>query len=491
MRIGAYAIEKDFSHYVAQAAKTVFAVVGTASKGPIGEAIVCTSPAELINKFGSLKTNCYGLYAGQYFLSQASKLYFVRAASSSATESTAAIAGTNESGASVEDILTIKAIEEGTYADGYTLTVSAGEVGADNIETYTLTLKNAAGTTLEITKNIKLEDMKVGFKTASFEITATQNPVSLTTGEAYTFAGGNDGIDDIADNDYITAANALAADTLDMNLFAIPGVTEASVITAMLSLAETRGDCLFLVDPPKGLTREGVMQWHNGTGSYEGGTKFDSSYGALYYDWVVIYDSVNKTNVEVPPSVVVPATYAYSDRTTDVWFAPAGLTRGIVRGVLETSTKLNKTEIESLYSEGNNVNCLYEDPQVGLVLWGQKTLQRTNTALDRVNVRRLMNYLKRVVVATCNYMTFDPNDRVTWNNFAMKIEPILENVQKRRGIYEYRLVYGKSIVTDSDIDNNRMPCAIIIRPTKSAEEIPITFAITSTGADFSEVLSNI
>ena len=125
---------------------------------------------------------------------------------------------------------------------------------------------------------------------------------------------------------------------------------------------------------------------------------------------------------------------------------------------------------------------------MGLVVWGQKTLYREETALNRVNVRRLMNYLKRIIVAACRYLTFEPNDSVTWNSFEMRVKPILRSIQNNRGIYEYRIIKGESIVTDTDIDNYRMPCMIMIRPTKAAEEIPIYFVITSTGADFNEVL---
>lgn len=482
MKIGAYAVERDYSHYVAYAAKTIFAVVSTASKGPVGVATVCTSAQDLVNKFGPLKTNCYGLYAGQYFLSQSSKLYFVRAASDSASKSKVTIKGVNASDNEVADALVLEAAEVGTYADGYHVIIASETEGK-----YTLVVKNKSDITLESIKGLALEDLTTDYQTNYFKVSSVNSVAAKLSAGTYSFSGGNDGISDIESADYITAANALAADTVDMNLFAIPGISDPAVITAMLALAENRGDCLYLVDPPKGLTRDGVVQWHNGGGDYEH-TAFNSSYGALYYDWVTIYDSVNKTKVDVPPSVVVAPTFAYSDRITEVWYAPAGLNRGLVRGVLESVTKLDKADTDYLYSDGNAINSLYDDPQVGLVIWGQKTLSRADTALNRVNVRRLLNYLKRVVVAACNYLTFEPNDRITWNSFEMKVLPTLKNIKNKRGLYEYRVVKGDTIITDDDIDNYRMPCMIMIRPTKAAEEIPIYFVITSTGADFNEVL---
>ena len=410
-------------------------------------------------------------------------MYFVRAASDTAAKATVDINGINSSEIEVTDALTLEALELGTYADGYTVVVTTNEPEGK----YNITVKSKSGNTLETIKDIRLEDLNTSYQSSTFKVSKVNSVAAKLSVGTYTFSGGNDGISDIEAGDYITAANSLTADLVDMNLFAVPGVSDPAVITAMLALAENRGDCLYLVDPPKGLTRDGVIQWHNGGGDYNHAA-FNSSFGALYYDWVTIYDSVNKVKVDVPPSVVVAASYAYSDRTTEVWYAPAGLQRGLVRGVLDSVTKLSKADTELLYSDGNAINSLYDDPQVGLVLWGQKTLSRSDTALNRVNVRRLLNYLKRVITAACNYLTFEPNDRVTWNSFEMKILPTLKNIQNKRGIYEYRVVKGETIVTNEDIDNYRMPCMVMIRPTKAAEEIPIYFVITSTGADFNEVL---
>lgn len=483
MKIGTYAIERDYSHYVAYISKTIFAVVSTATKGPINTPTVCTSAQDLVNRFGPLNTDCYGLYAGQYFLSQASKLYFVRAATEDAAEASTNIIGMSSTDTSISDALTIKVVEKGTYANGYSVIVSNGIAN----DTYNFTVKNRAGITLETLKGISLETLTTDYKTQYIKIAAINSTATKLNPQTYTFSGGNDGIEGISSADYITAGNTLAADTIDMNLFAVPGVSDPEVVVAMLNLAETRGDCLYLVDPPKGLTRDGVISWHNGGGAYEHAA-FNSSYGALYYDWVWIYDSVNKTRVQVPPSVPVAASIAYSDRVSELWYAPAGLRRGLIRGVLDSVTKLSKGDTELLYSDDNNINSIYDDPQVGLVLWGQKTLYRADTALNRINVRRLLNYLKRVIVAACNYLTFEPNDRITWNSFENLVNPTLRSIQKRRGLYEYRIVRGETIVTDEDIDNYRMPCMILLRPTKAAEEIPIYFVITSTGADFNDVL---
>ena len=480
--IGAYAVERDYSHYVAYATKTVLAVISTATKGPIGKAVACTSTQDLVNKFGPLNPECYGLYAGQYFLSQASQLFFIRAAGDSAAAGSFHIKGKNASSTEIEDAIIFEMDEKGTYSDGYKLYVTVDE--EDN---YDFQLKSNYGVVLDTLKGIALEKLIEGYETTHMKI-KTVNPqtASLVAG-TYMIVSGNNGFEDVEAGDYINAAQAILADTVDVNLISVPGISDPSVITAILTVAETKGDCFYLIDPPRGLTRDGVIQWVNGDGAYEH-SMLNSSYGGVYYDWVTIYDSYNKVKLQVPPSVVVGEVYAYSDRNSDLWYAPAGLTRGLLRGVLETVTKLSKTDVQLLYE--SNINSIYDDPQVGPVLWGQKTLFREDTALNRVNVRRLLNYLKKVITAACNYLTFEPNDRITWNSFEMKIIPTLDSVKNRRGIYEYKVVRGETIVTDQDIDNYKMPCMVMIRPTKAAEEIPIYFVVTSSGADFNEVLDS-
>lgn len=481
MAIGTYAVERDYSHYVAYASNTVLAIVGVATKGPVGVATACTSAQDLVNKFGPLRVDCYGLYAGQYFLSQASKIYYVRAASASAKAAVTLVEGSGASN-TIADALSLQLLEVGTYGNGYQITVTVIDE-----EHYDLVLKDAKENTLESIKNVSFEELVKDYTTSYFKISANSTSAIKLTAGTYTFSNGNDGIEDITSADYITAGEALKNQSVDINLLSVPGVSDAEVVIAFLELAEERGDCLYLVDPPAGLTKEGVVQWHNGEGSYQHDA-FNSSYGALYYDWVTIYDSVNKLKVQVPPSVPVAASFAYSDRVSELWYAPAGLTRGIIRGVLTTESQLSKRDVDALYSEDNNINSIYDDPQVGLVIWGQKTLSRSDTALNRVNVRRLVNYIKKVVTAACEYLTFEPNDRLTWNSFEMKVVPLLETIKNGRGIYEYRVVKGETIVSSQDIDNYRMPCMVMIRPTKAAEMIPIYFVITSTGADFNEVL---
>ena len=480
MAVGIYTVEGDYSHYVAYLSNTVLAIVGTASKGPLNEAVAVTSTRDLVNKFGTLIEGYYGLYAAQYFLSQASKLYFVRVAGKSVKAAGADLPGLDADKRTGKSI-SIELLSQGTTGNGYSVTV------VKNTKGYDLVVKNASKYTVEIIKDILVEDLIVGYTSEYIKVTAVSEGLVDLTETTVTLSKGNNGTEDITASDYITGIKKLYAETLDMNLLVTPGISDISVVQAGISLAESRGDLLYIIDTPKGLTRDQAINWVDGGGSYPH-AMLQSSYATVYYDWLTIYDSVNKVNTAVPPSVAVPATYAYNDRVANVYYAPAGLNRGLVRGAINTVSVLNKADMELLYD--HNINSIYSNSQVGLVLWGQKTLQRINTALDRVNVRRLLIYLKKIIAAACESLVFEPNDRITWNSFEMRVTPILDSIKNNRGIYEYSIVKGESSVTNLDIDNYRMPCMVMVRPTKTAEEIPIYFTITSTGADFNDVLES-
>lgn len=518
MRLGTYAVEQDYSHYVQKASDIVFAVVGTATKGPINKPTICTSPADLVNKFGPLNPTCLGLYAGAYFLNKGNKLWFVRAAGTSAKSAVADMTV----GVGNAQPFELRAKYPGTYANGWTYLVETEFDEPDPNDNYgntTFILKDANGTTLEvfsttpeytalyqIVRDSKYVDVYVqeDFESDNpkwFKLTpdykspihpnifVKYNEIQPGYTEETKVRAFKDGDDGYTNADYITAGKSLESDLIDMNLFAIPGVSDNTVVTAMIQLAETRADCLYLVDAPKDLTPGAVSDWHNGSGVYTY-TKYNSSYAALYYAWQRIYDSHNKIYVEVPPSVVVAPVFARSQELSEVWYAPAGLKRGLLSGVTAPVYSPTTGEMNLLYTGDNSINCIVEDPQAGLCIMGQKTLLREDSALNRVNVRMLLNYLKRVITAACRHLTFEPNDRVTWNNFEDLIEPVLKSIKSRRGITEYKIVKGESIVTTEDIENYRMPCKIMIKPTKSAEEIPIYFTITNVGADFNDVLEN-
>lgn len=276
---------------------------------------------------------------------------------------------------------------------------------------------------------------------------------------------------------------------VDVNLLAAPGWYDAAVVNELIQVAETRGDCLAIIDPPSGLTPQEVVDWHNGEGSYAGQhAAFNSSYAACYWPWVKVYDAYNGQYVFTPPSGHALAVYAYTDQTTESWFAPAGLQRGRVISGVDTAYNPSQGEVELLYGDGNAINPIENFHQDGLVIWGQRTLQRAPTALDRVNVRRLLLYLRKVITTATRFLVFEPNDEKTWRLFGHLVTPFMNDVKQRRGVYDFRVKCDETTNTPEVIDRNEMHAQIFLKPVKAAEFIQVDLVITRTGANFDEVL---
>jgi phage tail sheath protein FI len=276
---------------------------------------------------------------------------------------------------------------------------------------------------------------------------------------------------------------------VDINLLASPGWADAAVVNEMLQLCETRADCMAIIDPPADLKPSEVVDWHNGAGTWAGQhAAFNSSYGALYYPWVKVYDSYNAVYVFTPPSGHALAVYAYTDYSTESWFAPAGMIRGRVISGVDIAYGPTPGEMDLLYGDGNAVNPIARFPKDGLVVWGQRTLQRAPTALDRINVRRLMLYLRKVISTASRYLVFEPNDEKTWTLFGQLVVPYLNDVRQRRGLYDFRVKCDSDTNTPEVIDRNEMHAQIFLKPVKAAEFIQIDLIITATGANFEEVL---
>lgn len=297
-----------------------------------------------------------------------------------------------------------------------------------------------------------------------------------------TFVGGQDGLADISNSDVINGLEAFAdVDGLDVDVLSAPGRTDREVITAGLSVCEGRGDSLFVADPPFALGVQEVIAWSNAEGEFEGGVAFDSSYGALYWPWVKVADSYTKSNKWMPPSGYVLGQFASNDAQGSPWLAPAGLTRGLLTKPIGIEVSANPAERDALYGNRNIVNPLVNFMRSGIAIWGQKTMQRKPSALDRINVRRLMNYLKKVIGVSTKYFVFEQNDEVSWDRWVDMVEPVLRDIKYRGGVYDYQI---EVLPTETDIENNRMPVTVRIRPTKTTEFIPLTFMVMPNTASF-------
>lgn len=321
----------------------------------------------------------------------------------------------------------------------------------------------------------------------------TGHPVAAT----YTLSGGVDGLESISEDDFVgtvsgntrTGLQTLSnAEELDVNVIAVPGVSTAAVVAEMLTISSTRGDCMCLVDPPLGLGMQQVIDWHNGAGVYSDHAALNSSYGALYWPWGKVYDAFNDQYVWTPPAGHVAAVYAYNDAVSEPWFAPAGINRGTVLPILELEFPSSRGDWDFLYGNGNSVNPIVKFPKDGIVIWGQRTLQRKPTALDRVNVRRLILYLRKVLASSIRAFVFEPNDQATWRQFVGVVAPYMESIKARRGVYDYSVVCDETTNTPDLIDQNIMAARIYMKPTKAAEIVQVDLVLTNTGAVFSEIV---
>jgi hypothetical protein len=208
----------------------------------------------------------------------------------------------------------------------------------------------------------------------------------------------------------------------------------------------------------------------------------DNSYAATYWPWVQTIDPSTAQQVWVPASTLIPGVYAFNDNTAEAWYAPAGTNRGRMTNVIRAERYLSQTDRDTLYQ--SNVNPLATFPSVGVTVFGQKTLQKRASALDRVNVRRLLIELKNYISQIADSFVFEQNTVATRNNFLLQVNPYLSSVQQRNGLYAFKVVMDESNNTPTTIDNNQLIGAIYLQPTKTAEFIVLNFNILPTGASF-------
>jgi hypothetical protein len=309
----------------------------------------------------------------------------------------------------------------------------------------------------------------------------------------YTLAGGSDGIPADPDaQDVLLMGSPLGytgiytlsePEQVDIDLIAVPGHSSTAVVQELLAFCrDFRMDCLAIIDSPFGLTVKEVVAWQNGAHPLNN-VRFDSDFGALYWPWVKIYDSYNKVDVWCPPSGSIMAVIARSDFLSAPWFAPAGLTRGIVPNITDVYSRPTLEERDLMYGNRNCVNPIVQFVDVqGFVVFGQKTLQRMPTALDRVNVRRLMFYIEKRIRAASRVLLFDPNDDIFRRSFARIADQILREVQVGRGLYDYIIKADTELNTPDVIDRNEFRARIGVQPARAAEFMFIEFSIHRTGS---------
>ena len=281
---------------------------------------------------------------------------------------------------------------------------------------------------------------------------------------------------------YKRALNAISnPDEFDINMIVTPGVIHEyhpSITNKAIDVAEARADAFYVMDGSRwGRSVDNAIQDIKA---------LDTNYAATYYPWVKIQDVNSNKPTWVPPSVVLPAVIANTDRVSHEWFAPAGLNRGGLGqfGVLEAKTRLTHSERDDLYE--NRINPIASFPAQGVVVFGQKTLQGKPSALDRINVRRLLIRLRKFIASSSRYLVFEQNTATTRNRFLGIVNPFLEQVQANSGLTAFRVVMDESNNTPDVVDRNQLVGQIFIQPTRTAEFIVLDFVVQPTGATFPE-----
>ena len=278
--------------------------------------------------------------------------------------------------------------------------------------------------------------------------------------------------------DYNIAIDLLAnTDAYSYNALYAPGINSqnaSSQIGAILSTVQNRGDAIAVVDM--------VTYNQTVTAVSTAAQTYDNSYGATYWPWLQVRSiETGKLNF-VPASTIIPAVYEYNDKVSAEWFAPAGLNRGGLPTVIQPERRLTVGQRNTLYTA--KVNPIAVFPGQGTVVYGQKTLQSQASALDRVNVRRLLIALKGYIGQIAETLVFEQNTAVTRNKFLSQVNPYLDYVQQRQGLYAFRVVMDETNNTPDVIDRNLLVGAIYLQPTRTAEFIQLTFNILPTGVTF-------
>ena len=303
----------------------------------------------------------------------------------------------------------------------------------------------------------------------------------------YAFNSIKRAIDTVADPEFV-----------ETNLMVVPGVTNKNLTKHLLDTAEARADALAIIDIEDVYSpfTENTQSYKDRVGSVQSAISslrnrdLDTSYGATYYPWAQIRDPNNAKLVWVPPSVAALGTFGSSEAKSELWFAPAGFTRGgLTDGaaglpVVNITERVVRKDRDKLYTA--KINPIAQFPAEGIVIFGQKTLQITPSALDRINVRRLLIFLKKEVSRFAATILFDQNVQATWTRFVNKVDPFLASVQTRLGLTDYKIVLDDTTTTADLVDRNILYAKIFLKPARAIEYIAIDFVITRTGASFDD-----
>lgn len=508
---GVYPKETDFSFYVKQISTSVAGMVGVAEKGPFNQAVLVTSWEQFSNKFGSYINEGYLAYAARAFFDNGgSMLYVCRIAHSADLTDAGSLAARAAEilipgqiinlqkdmlkTSAPPEAIKIYAVNGGVWGDKISVTITDGNV--DPVNTFNIMIKYKSST-VEVFKDLSLDEQSashvellINGRSEYICVQDLNNFDQRPASGTYQLSGGENGLKGLNDADYIGDSSVHSGifafdEVADLNLLMVPGVTTVPVINAGIAYAESRKDLLFLADTPLLLEPQEAVDFRKGQGIYSHGA-FNSSYAALYYPWLEIADPVTAGKKLVPPTGAVAGCIARSDQKTAVWYAPAGIDRGRIFNAVSAAYKTSRGERDLLYPEGINVIAVFSDS--GINIWGQRTLQSQPSAVDRINVRRLMMYMEKAISQSAKFVVFEPNHPQTWRVLSRLINPFMQDIREKGGVYDYAFQCDEETNTPAVIDRNEMVARVFVKPTKTAEFIELNFILTGSGADFKEIM---
>ena len=509
--------ETDLSYYVDTVLKGISCVIGITEKGPVGVPQLISSEMQFERVFGSnLKTSDFPLLCKRA-LSYGAVLWVTRTAHytdiTKKTTLTAKAASVTLKDMQEEqaDTIEVSASSQGAWGNNLKIVISESKLDADNLFTIKVYDDTALVETLEDlsmdTKNenyislVKSSYLKLDDISAEDIAANLKRPVFGT----FTLSGGADGLEGICDADFIGSATNSTGfysfdDIVNAIQLAAPGCSSPAVISAGIAYCENRGDLLYIAETPFDLTPQEAVDFRLGNGNYSHAA-FVSSYGAMYYPKLKIYDILRQKERYVSPIGDVLGIMAVNDYLANESYVPAGSRRGKILNALGIDVNVGS---KGRLSEGNyicenqiNPLCVYED--TGTVLWGALTLQRQASLLREVNVRRMLIIIKKTVAAYARAYIHQPNDPRTWREFYRGLEPKFREWKAQRWFYDYRIFCDQNantldearLNTPESVQRGEFKCQIFIKPVIGIKWVMVDVAVTRLDANFDESLTDI
>lgn len=468
----------------------VVAIVGGATKGPL-EVTEVKTQKKFRSIFGSPVDSDYAAFGADYILEDKCVVLFKRVLGKDASQGSAG---------EETDKFTFKVRDYDSSLEGavVSLTFDKENKKVDYI------LKKGSKT-IEVFKNLSYESGNSKYlpkflESVNSKLIATENTeVSDFNDVNLTIRGVDNGISSLAPEDYIEAAGYFGnVDETEASIIIVPGIVDSDVQKEYQALSRERGDMMYIPDIPLGTTPQTALNFINAVDSETSLAQFDNEFACAFGPWIKVNDITRKVNVWTPPSIIAARVMVQSDnRAGGCWFAAAGFSdngdgkggRGVVPHAVECEYALKKEDRDAWQGNGNVLNPIVNFKGLGIAVFGNRTTLRTGEYEEEsfytsINIRRMANYIKRLIINVSLKKLFDPNDPLTWSSWKVELSPHLKRIKDGRGISDYKVIMDETTVTEEDIKKHQAPGIVYIKPIKALEWIPIHFIATESSVIF-------